>query len=88
MVRNNGFSTEQIIKIKEQLTKKLKEKDRLIKPKHGNLHLLWGIHEERHKRIQEQHNKNNIQDNKQYIQTIGIWKTNKWKIKWHIQTHM
>jgi len=69
---NNGFSTEQIIKIKEQLTKKLKEKDRLIKPKHGNLHLLWGIHEERHKRIQEQHNKNNIQDHKQYIQTIGI----------------
>jgi len=38
----------------------------------GNLHLLWGIHEEHHKHIQEQHNTNSIQDHQQYIQPLGI----------------
>ena len=53
-----------------------------------NLHLLWGIHVENQKYIQEQHNKIIIQDHQQNIQTIVKCKTKKWKNKWHIQTHI
>ena len=54
----------------------------------GNLHLLWGIYEGHYKLIQEQHNKNSIQDHQQHIQLTSIRKTYKWEVKWHIQTYM
>ena len=89
MAKNNTFSAEQITKIKNQISQKSKEHTYTNKTKTWTTFTNYGgLYEGHYKYIQEEHNKNSIQDHQQHIQLTSIRKTYKWEVKWHIQTYM
>ena len=88
MAKNNVISTEEIIHIEKQQSKKSKGISYINKSKTWETFTYYrGFKRNITNILKKQHNKNSIQDRQQHIQLIAIRETNKWKNNWHIHTY-